>query len=55
MRIADIADHLPVYTIFPNSSGRYSEDRYSHTDYAYKRIYNQDNIEPFKTDLLTAD
>ena len=53
--IADIADHLPVYTILPNSSGRYSKSRYSHTDYVYKRIYNQDNIENFKTDLLTTD
>ena len=52
--VADIADHLPVYTILPYKDGT-NQLHSNCAEYVYKRIYTKENIDNFKLALHSTD
>ena len=52
--IADIADHLPVYTILPYKDDT-NQVHSNCAEYVYKRLYTEENIGNFQLALHNTD
>ena len=51
--IADIADHLPVYTFLPRLKREYSAK--CKPEFIYKRFYSEENMNNFRSALTEID